>query len=241
VGLVGSALACSEPAAVRREPAATHSAAPSSTTPTADTAQPSGPRFGLPVDATAISTKVGFDHDPTVQTTGFGSTMCQDYLGRAFPYCYDEHDGSDLILEGGFDAMDAGSLPVMAAQDGVVLETHDGEYDRCHIEAGTVSCDGYPMVGNQVTLRHADGWITKYWHLKNGSVAVAVGDEVACGDVLGLVGSSGYSSMPHVHFEVVDPGGVIVDPFAGPYSQEQSLWDEQLPEPILPGSGCTAR
>ena len=75
MGLVGSALACSEPAAVRREPAATHSAAPSSTTPTADTAQPSGPRFGLPVDATAtfdgqgagwVVYGPGSAHSPTV-------------------------------------------------------------------------------------------------------------------------------------------------------------------------------
>ncbi len=197
-------------------------------------------RFGFPLaDPTLISTRVGMDHDPAVQTGVLGSATCTDYLGRAFPYCYDEHDGSDFILEGGFDTMDAGSVEVLAAQDAVVLETHDGEYDRCHVDGGTVSCDGFPMIGNQVTLEHADGSITRYWHLKAGSVAVAVGDEVPCGAVLGLVGSSGYSSMPHLHFELWDPSGVVTDPYAGPSSQDESWWAEQNPDPLLPGPGCT--
>lgn len=209
---------------------------------TDDTATTPGPvRFGFPVaDPTTITNRVGVDHDPVVQTGVLGSAMCTDYLGRAFPYCYDEHDGSDFILEGGFDTMDAGSVEVLAAADGEVIETHDGEYDRCHVEGTTVSCDGYPMIGNQVTLRHADGTTTLYWHLKNGSVAVAVGDEVPCGTVLGLVGSSGYSSMPHLHFELWDADGVVTDPYAGPYSQDESFWAEQNPDPILPGPGCTA-
>ena len=40
-----------------------------------------------------------------------------DYLGRGFPHCYDNHTGSDFILQGGFSAMDDGTT-VVAAADG---------------------------------------------------------------------------------------------------------------------------
>ncbi len=199
-------------------------------------------RFGFPIaDPAQISQRIGVDHDPVVQTGLLGSATCQDYLGRAFPHCYDQHDGSDFILAGGFDAMDAGSVEIVAAQDGVVVDVHDGEYDRCHVEGGTVSCDGFPMVGNQVTLEHADGSRTLYWHMQAGTVVPALGDELRCGDVLGRIGSSGYSSMPHLHFEFQAPDGTITDPYAGPWSQEESFWEEQNPDPLLPGLGCTTR
>lgn len=197
-------------------------------------------RFGFPVaDPMVISNRIGVDHDPVDGTGLIGDATCLDYLGRNFPHCYDEHDGSDFILDGGFEAMDAGSVPILAAADGVVVAAEDGHYDRCHTEDGDVSCDGNDGIANSVILEHADGTQTLYWHMKEGSVAVEVGDEVACGTHLGLVGSSGYSSMPHLHFEVQDVDGVVVDPYAGPYSQEESLWDEQGFAEGLPGPGCT--
>lgn len=199
-------------------------------------------RFGFPVaDPATISTRVGVDHDPVDHPGALGDLDCTDYLERPFPHCYDQHDGSDFILDGGFEAMDAGSVAVLAAQDGVVVDAVDGHYDRCHAELeGGVTCDGMSDgTANSVTLEHADGSRTLYWHLKQDSVAVAVGDAVACGDRLGLVGSSGYSSMPHLHFELQDAGGAVVDPYAGPASQEESFWAEQQPDPELPGPGCT--
>ena len=53
-----------------------------------------------------------------------------------------------------------------------------------------------------VTLGHANGWRTIYGHLKMNSVVVNVGDIVQPGDTLGVVGSSGCSTAPHLHFEV---------------------------------------
>jgi hypothetical protein len=197
-------------------------------------------RFALPLDRALVSPPViGIDH---VAGPGTSRIDCRDYADRGFPYCYDEHDGTDLLLSGGFTTMDAGSSPVLAAADGEVLETHDGEYDRCRADAATmdVVCGdfGYVTPANYVKLVHADGTETWYWHLKQDSVLVAVGDHVVCGQPLGLVGSSGYSSMPHVHFEVVDSAGTVIDPFAGPLSQPDSLWVEQDAGDGLPGSTC---
>lgn len=202
-------------------------------------------RFGFPLpERERFPQRIGFDHDPVVQPdTVSGRVVCLDYQGRAFPHCYDEHHGTDLILEGGFDAMDAGSSPVVAGADGVVVDTADGNYDRCHadVQTGDVSCDGNPGNPNYVILEHPGGVRSMYWHLKSGSVTVAVGDEVACGEQLGLVGSSGYSSMPHLHFQVEVPAAddlAPLDPYAGPESQEDSWWEEQAEGDVLPGAGC---
>lgn len=230
---------------------------PNDSGPTVSTSPTEAADDGLPIalafplaDRTLFSTIIGVDHDPTVQDGSvLGRATCLDYVGRSFPHCYDEHDGSDYILKGGFSTMDEGSTPVIAAAAGTVVLAQDGYYDRCHGDSttGDVSCDGYEIVANAVTLEHegSDGsrWRTLYWHLKTDSVAVEVGDRVARGQELGRVGSSGYSTLPHLHFElqlrVGEDQWRTLDPYAGPYSQEQSGWCDQGPDNGLPGD-CSA-
>lgn len=191
-------------------------------------------RFPL-TDPDAFVQTIGVDHDPAVHE-GIETAICLDYDGRAFPHCYDEHDGSDYILDGDFDAMDAGSSPIVAAADGVVVDLADGNYDRCHGSlSGGNDCDGYPMVGNQVTLEHSTGHRTLYWHMKSGSVAVALGDRVGAGQELGLVGSSGNSFTPHLHFELQDSAGIVIDPYAGSVSQPTTWWCDQGEPDDFPG------
>lgn len=198
-------------------------------------------RFALPLaEPERFYQTVGVDHDPVAYDGGLEALICEDYLGRSFPWCYDGHDGSDYLLDGGFEAMDAGSPAVLAAAAGVVVSVADGNYDRCHgdMATGEVSCDGYPMVANHVILEHASGDRSLYWHLQRDSVAVVLGQEVACGAHLGLVGSSGNSSAPHLHFELQDATGTALDPYAGPRSQPETWWEEQGDPEGLPGAGC---
>jgi murein DD-endopeptidase MepM/ murein hydrolase activator NlpD len=194
-------------------------------------------RFPL-TDPSLLSQKVGVDHDPAVYD-GAEEILCKDFDGRPFPWCYDEHHGSDFLLEGGFDAMDAGSTPIVAAATGTVIETADGNYDRCHVTPYGIDCDGYPMTANYVILEHEGGYRTLYWHMKTDSVAVTVGQSVACGETLGLVGSSGNSSGPHLHFQLEDSNETVIDPYAGPYSQPETWWAEQGDPEGYPGlNGC---
>ncbi len=189
-------------------------------------------------DPTVIYQTTGVDHDPDVYEEKAYQVICRDYAGRAFPWCYDEHRGSDYLLDGGFEAMDAGSTPIVAAADGVVSATDDGNYDRCHAETDGVSCDGYEQAPNYVDLTHATGHVTRYFHMKTGSVAVSVGDAVKCGDLLGYVGSSGNSSAPHLHFQLQGADGTVIDSYAGPESQPETWWLEQGDDEGFPGMVC---
>lgn len=65
--------------------------------------------------------------------------------------------------------------------------------------------------GNMVEINHGNGYVTRYAH--NSSNLVKVGDVVKKGQIIALVGSTGRSTGPHVHFEVYKHGRAI-DPAA---------------------------
>ena len=74
-------------------------------------------------------------------------------------------------------------------------------------EAGVVSgIYNDPMLGHTVEITHRGGIITRYSNLTAGSSSVAVGDEIASGDVIGTVGDSSTSELAeesHLHFEML--------------------------------------
>jgi murein DD-endopeptidase MepM/ murein hydrolase activator NlpD len=61
--------------------------------------------------------------------------------------------------------------------------------------------------GLMVEITHESGLITRYAHTQ--AIAVKVGDKVTKGQTIAQVGSSGRSTGPHVHFEVVKNGGAV--------------------------------
>lgn len=69
------------------------------------------------------------------------------------------------------------------------------------ITAGRNGESGY---GIQVEVDHGFGYVTKYAHLSR--VAVKPGQEVRRGEVVGYVGNTGYSTGPHLHYEVIFQG-----------------------------------
>jgi len=141
---------------------------------------------------------------------------------------YSGHQGSDFGV-GSWAGMDEGRR-VVAAADGTVVATNDGEYDRCT----TADCGE----ANYVILEHANGRRTWYWHLKQWTVAVSAGQYVSCGTHLGYAGSSGNSTGPHLHFEVRESNNVASDPFDGPCSGPPTYWISQGAYGGLPGNSC---
>lgn len=72
-------------------------------------------------------------------------------------------------------------------------------------KAGTVEYAGYDSTGYgyMVLINHGGGYKTRYGHMLSGSITVSAGESVYAGEVIGRVGSTGNSTGPHLHFEVI--------------------------------------
>jgi len=87
---------------------------------------------------------------------------------------------------------------------GIDMAGRDGG-DVISVAGGVVSYAGERYgYGNMVEVSHGDGLVTRYAHAK--SLAVKTGDVVQKGQLLAFMGSSGRSTGPHVHFEVIRNG-----------------------------------
>ncbi len=80
-------------------------------------------------------------------------------------------------------------------------------------------------LGHQVTLRHPDGNLTVYGH--NQRLLVTSGQNVERGQQIAEMGSTGYSTGPHLHFELHRQGRKAVNPIAFLPGQKPSLTPEQ--------------
>ena len=99
----------------------------------------------------------------------------------------------DIRMHAGIDFTAPAGTPIYATADGVV-------------EAAGFSPDGY---GNKVKINHGFGYETLYGHMIK--VNVQIGQSVKRKDVIGYVGSTGKSTGPHCHYEVIKRG-IKVDP-----------------------------
>lgn len=91
-------------------------------------------------------------------------------------------------------AMPVGS-PVVAARDGIVVATKD-DSDR-----GGPWRD-YADLANYVRIQHADGTQGLYLHLMQHGVLVKVGQRVKRGQLIARSGNTGWSALPHLHFQL---------------------------------------
>lgn len=101
------------------------------------------------------------------------------------------HGGVDIVLGYGSSA----GIPVIASASGTVVTAYSG-------------WRGY---GHTVVIDHGNGIKTRYAHMYPGSITVRVGQKVYQGQQIGRIGSTGNSTGPHLHFEVL-VGGNKVNP-----------------------------
>ena len=96
-------------------------------------------------------------------------------------------------MHNGVDIANAIGTPILAVEDGLV------------IDSGPAS--GF---GNWIRIQHGDGTITVYGHM--ATLDVKVGQKVTAGQKIAGMGSEGFSTGSHLHFEVHPNGGGPIDP-----------------------------
>jgi murein DD-endopeptidase MepM/ murein hydrolase activator NlpD len=93
---------------------------------------------------------------------------------------------------------------VMAAADGEVIAALDDMKNNVPGKLPDPTTITIKTVdGNHVIIDHGNGFYSFYAHLQPGSVTVEVGDKVQTGDQLGLLGNTGNTSGPHLHFHIM--------------------------------------
>lgn len=198
------------------------------------------PLFVLPMKKAAGFTDPDFyvisnyvDLNPAVGSGSFnqyGSTN-QDYTCGNRSYDQSggyNHTGIDFSLYPfAWYKMANNQVEVIAAAEGTIVQKTDGYDDQsCGENTGPIA--------NTIVIQHADGSKAYYLHLKKNSfTSKTVGQTVAQGEFLGIVGSSGFSTGPHLHFEVVNSSNNVVEPFfvnGGCNSTtSDSWWQSQVP------------
>ncbi len=102
----------------------------------------------------------------------------------------------------GIDIANAVGTPIVAVEDGEVIDSGPA--------------NGF---GNWIRLRHEDGTVTVYGHME--TLDVAVGEKVHAGQKIAGMGSRGFSTGSHLHFEVHPNGGEAIDP--APWLKERGI------------------
>ncbi len=176
---------------------------------------------GLSFQDAALRINSYFDHEYPLLSSGLSEPI--EALKSVVPYSssnrdqrifYSSHDGYDW----GAPAEARLGDPVLAAADGVATYSY-----------GTAQ-------GNAILINHGNGYQTRYYHLLPDGLITKTSAQVTQGQQIGLVGSTGNSDGPHIHFMVIKdkngdgnfedniPDG-LVDPF-GWRSFEPDPWEE---------------
>ena len=138
---------------------------------------------------------------------GDPSSDCHD---DSYPYLLPYEPGTKHLLSQGYNGkfshrglyaldftMEIGT-PVTAARGGIVVLVKDNS------DKGGVN-DLYKNEANYILIYHKDGSFGNYMHFRKKGIAVKQGDRVEPGELLGYSGNTGFSSRPHLHFDVSIP------------------------------------
>lgn len=191
---------------------------PTSTTTTATTAPPDSTTTTVPATTAPTTTEPptpATTEPPTTTTTEPPCTPFVKAIHSPLPWAVSvgsrfgaDRDGGSR-LHAGIDMSVPRLTPILAAADGVVEDL------------GSDGCCA-------MTLRHDDGWITRYVHLNNDRSGtddglgvgippwITIGTPVLAGQVIGWVGDStnAEDTVPHLHFELRMPDGTPIDALA---------------------------
>lgn len=101
------------------------------------------------------------------------------------------HKGVDITRWNGYST----TATITAFADGTVTAVKTDIVGVDHTNSAN-------SAGNYVTIKHDNGYVTKYFHLKYGSIVLRVGDRVKQGQRIGFMGNTGNSYGAHLHFQL---------------------------------------
>ena len=166
----------------------------------------------------------------TAGDTIFSDEASKEYRAKIWPLkeMYDDtryFDGRFLLPVNGPVTTQFGMVRYVNSQpnprhDGVDLSVGAGTPVLCAQNGKVLYADFVKLTGNTVVIEHGYGLKSWYFHMQ--SLNVQAGDIVKTGDTLGWVGSTGFSTGPHLHFSA-SINGVYINPFT---LVETSLLDD---------------
>lgn len=161
--------------------------------------------LGLPVDC-KLGEECFVQQMPDVdQSPNVLDALC----GKA---TYQGHDGWDIRVRSLKDINRPTS--VLSVADGIVARIRDGMPDRIYDRVQDHDLVDGKECGNGVVVEHADGLVSQYCHLKQGSVSVRPGTHIRKGETIGSIGASGLAEFPHLHLSI-RRDGATVEPLTG--------------------------
>lgn len=111
-----------------------------------------------------------------------------------------DFSGNDSVHNGNHSGIDIAhtknpSADIVAAAEGTVIVAEN-------LTKGSTYPNGPRTYGNYVIIDHGNGYFTCYGHMQYNSITVKVGDKVNKGQKIGVMGTTGYSTGNHLHFEI---------------------------------------
>lgn len=195
--------------------------------------------LGLPVQDGIWYMSEGCCRDDTHHRRGLAPVNGQAVVPQRFAIDFFLLDAQHRAWEG--DPKELTSYfsyrkPIVAAAAGTVVKAMDGLPNTTSLPEPPPIPPIENTVGNHVVVEIAPGLYALYGHMDTGSVRVKVGDRIEKGQELGLIGSSGNSTTPHLHFHLQNAPTFF--PSDGvPYAFDQfellgrvpdRIWDDNL-------------
>ncbi|UCG60482.1 MAG: M23 family metallopeptidase [Candidatus Zixiibacteriota bacterium] len=131
------------------------------------------------IETSLLKVRDRLDHTPSIWPT-------KGWVSRGFGMQYDPFTGYKQMHRG-MDIANRTGTPIIATADGKVIQVRTDN-----------------MMGRYIVIDHGYGFRTRYGHLSQAKVKV--GQRVRRGEVVALMGSTGYSTGPHLHYEVIRNG-----------------------------------
>jgi hypothetical protein len=191
-----------------------------------------------------IKQSANYDHSEVIGISNFVD-LDSSYPNNLLDYncgtrTYDtesgyNHKGTDIYSwPFTWHKMEHDHMQIVAAASGKIVYKQALNSDK--------SCSFNSNQWNAVYIEHADGSVAWYGHLKKNSLTKKViGDQIEAGEFLGIMGSSGNSTGPHLHFEVYDTDNNLVDPYVGSCNSTTSTsWWEEQQDYTVPGINMLA-